>query len=251
MLPAGLLVESSLGLTIHYSFKSNARNEEEARAQVEALHAYAKTLPFDDVDRVVTYRKPATLPENLPRDDHRSRWCLIQSAAYCQDPRDEKRSYVVPPAVVIGFSTGPADGAEDANFGLARYPATIQVDDRRIKTGLSGWRWRGFCKTQYASRHGIENFLRGHTNIIRVLDEAKRLGILEGVDDEGGYWESRSLESLAKSVGEWNEMIAAFVGKLDDIAPPGTSSIAPIKDYDDYEHLEARGRDDESTDRKS
>ena len=138
----------------------------------------------------------------------------------------------------------PAGGTEEANFGLASYPATVEFDNRRIATRLRGWQWHSFCKTQYASKYGLENFIKGHTNVVRLLDSAKGLGILRSVNDESDYWEHRNLEALAKTVGEWNEMVAAFVGKLDDQLRSGNGSVAPIKDFPDYEHLEARGRGD-------
>ena len=71
---------------------------------------------------------------------------------------------------MIGFEALPGEGSESAGFGLARYPATIEVCDRRqggtrrMATKLGGWCWSGFCKTEYASkpeRGGVANFRDG------------------------------------------------------------------------------------------
>jgi hypothetical protein len=73
-----------------------------------------------------------------------------------------------------------------------------------------------------------------------MLDHAKQLGILASVSDEGDYWEKRDVKALAQEVGEWNEMIAAQAGQLKDLL--GDKVKAPITEFPDYEHLEARGR---------
>ena len=54
------------------------------------------------------------------------------------------------------------------------------------------------------------------------------------------FWEKRDVRALAEEVGQWNEMIAAFAGKLKDQF--GGDLEAPITDYSDFEHLEARGQ---------
>jgi hypothetical protein len=112
-----------------------------------------------------------------------------------------------------------------ANFGLCRYPGSLQVTDehgnpKRIRTGLAGWRWSSFCKTQYASNPecgGGENFLRCHLSVVRLLDQAKTLSILADVSDEGDYWEKRDVKALVEEVGEWNTMLAAFAGRMKDL----------------------------------
>jgi hypothetical protein len=73
-----------------------------------------------------------------------------------------------------------------------------------------------------------------------MLDFAKQLGILASVHDEGGFWEKRDVKALAEEVGEWNEAMAAIVGQLKDKF--GGDFQAPIAEFPDFEHLEARGR---------
>ena len=97
----------------------------------------------------------------------------------------------------------------------------------------------GFCKTQYASQHGMDHFVRCHLSVIRMLDHAKELGILGSVSDEGDYWEKRDVKALVQEVGDWNEQIAGLVGQMKDLLGGGVE--APITQYPDFEHLEARG----------
>jgi len=116
---------------------------------------------------------------------------------------------------------------------------------RRVRTGLTGWCWSSFCKTQYASNPecgGVQNFLRCHLSVIALLDFAKSLGLVEHVSDEGNYWEARDAEALAKEVGSWNEMIAGFAGQLKDAL--GAGVVSEIANFPNFEPLEARGRRD-------
>jgi hypothetical protein len=73
-----------------------------------------------------------------------------------------------------------------------------------------------------------------------MLDKAKQLGCLASASDEGGFWEQRNLEALVKEVGSWNQMIAAFGGKLKDLLGDGIEM--PIANYPDYERLELAGQ---------
>jgi hypothetical protein len=151
-----------------------------------------------------------------------------------------------------------------------RSPAAY-TEMRRVPTKLTGWRWRSFCKTQYASDPkcgGIPNFLRCHISVITLLDRIAKLpGLNVSVDDEGKYgpslysddWQEAHAAgrkptyrrhkgqynpaSLAQEVGEWNEMIAGMSGALSDaMAKSGVELESPIKDFSDFEHLEFKGR---------
>ena len=119
-------------------------------------------------------------------------------------------------------------------------------EPRRIRTGLSGWCWSSFCKTQYASNPdcgGVENFLRCHLSVVRLLDHAKSLGVLADVSDESDYWEHRDIKALVEEVGEWNTMIAGLAGQLRDLI--GDNVQSEIAKFPNFEHLEADGRADE------
>ncbi len=242
-----------MGLTIHYSLKYGG-NLRDARDVVRRMQSRARDLPFAKVGPVVEISGDECDYERRPQKDPR-RWLLVQAGHYLDLPVKKGIHYRVhvSPTHLIAFDTLPGEGSEQANFGLCKYPATIEASDSRrpgqttkLRTGLSGWRWGSFCKTQYASAPqygGVKNFLRCHLSVVRLLDFAKELGILEDVNDEGDYWETRDMEALGRTVGEWNHLIAAFAGRLKDAL--GDNVVAPITKFTDFEHLEAKGRDSE------
>ena len=147
------------------------------------------------------------------------------------------------------------------------------TERRQVPTGLTGWRWGSFCKTQYASNPdcgGVANFLKCHIGLITLLDRMAKLpGLKVSLDDEGKFGRSYysdnwreadaagrkrtyrwhkgqyDVAALARQVGEWNEMIAAEVGRLKDLLGPQLKS--PITKFPNYEHLEASGRAKETT----
>ncbi len=239
-----------MGLTIHWNLQADVRTEPEARALVERLRQRALDLPLASVGEIMDLSGRDADYKVQPAESS-ARWLLIQAGQYIESGDCH---YAVAPQHVIAFETRPGEGCESANFGLCRYPAFIDVDDqrvgflprkRRVRTSLSGWCWSSFCKTQYASNPecgGVQNFLRCHLSVIALLDFAKSLGMVEHVSDEANYWETRDVEALAKEVGSWNEMIAAFAGQFKDAL--GAGVVSEIANFPNFEHLEARGRRD-------
>ena len=107
-----------------------------------------------------------------------------------------------------------------------------------------GWSWRDCCKTQYAHRYGRDHFLRCHLGLIKLLDFAKEIGILERVSDDGDYWETRSVDVLIKNLHRNDSIVAAFVGGIRDAiegSDSGGAFVAPITNAPDFEQLEAEG----------
>jgi hypothetical protein len=212
-----------MGLTIHYGLRSAARSPAKIRKLIAGLRSRALDLPFKEVGDILDLSGAECDFNRRDRDDPH-RWLLVQAGQFVDDPKRQGCSYTVLPMQVIGFSTWPGEGCEQANFGLCRYSETIHVGDpdhpgqtRTIRTRLSGWRWSSFCKTQYASGAdygGVPHFLRCHLAVVKLLDHAKAIGILEKVSDEGGFWESRDVRALARNVGPWNAMLDAFTGRL-------------------------------------
>jgi len=228
-----------MGLTIHYNFKHDARDTS-ARPVLEKLRQAALDLPFAEVGELVELKGDQCDYQNLEQGDP-NRWLLIQAGGSV--PLGGHSSLSVAPTHLIAFSTWPGEGCEEANFGLCRYPTTVVHQGKRIQTKLDGWSWRSFCKTQYASDPkcgGVENFIRCHLLVIAILDKAKELGVLERVSDEGGFWEQRDLKALVQEIGSWNNMIAAFAGKLRDAFGDGVQS--PITEFKNYEQLEHAGQ---------
>ena len=239
-----------MGLTIHYQLHSDTQSIRKARDLVTALRSRAMDLPFEQVAELIELAAAECDYEQYEQE-HPHRWLLIQAREHVDYPLHSGHSYMVTPTHVLAFSAWPGNGCEEANIGLCRFPAAIEIEDplrhgrrRTIPTRLGGWHWGSFCKTQYASNGecgGVTNFLRCHLSVIRLLDHARELGILQNVSDEGGFWEKRDVAALAREVGEWNTMIAGLAGQLKDLF--GENLMAPITDFPNYEHLEAKGRE--------
>jgi hypothetical protein len=234
-----------MGLTIHYTLKAKGMDAS-ARKLVEALHQAALDLPFKETGDLVDLTGDECDFDKRTRDDP-LRWLLIQAQGSVSlkhlPGESEYSSRRVSPVRMIAFTAWPGEGCEESNFGLCQYPATTEHDGKRILTRLSGWRWSSFCKTQFASDPncgGVQNFLRCHLTVIAMLDQAKQHGCLDEVRDEGGFWEARDVEALVKQVGSWNEMIAAFGGKLKDLCGDGVEM--PISEYPNFEQLEMAGQ---------
>lgn len=227
-----------MGLTIHYTLRSDAASPEQARHHVERLRKVALDLPMSEVGEVVEFSGDAC--NFKAAEDDSLRWLLVQARRMT---RIGELYHLVVPIHVFAFSTWPGEGCEAANFGLAFYPDTIETKEGVLATDLSGWSWQSFCKTQYASNMtvgGTANFVRCHMTVVRLLDHAKAMGILESVNDEGHFWENRDVKALVETVGQWNNQMAAIVGQFKDHMCGEV--VAPITEYPNFEHLEAEGQ---------
>jgi hypothetical protein len=241
-----------MGLTIHYSLKAQGE-QARARILINALHQAAQDLPFKELGQVFELSGEQCDYSKRDRDDPLL-WLLVQSEAKLELKQSHQDSeeqtsferYRVRPVHLIAFATRPGEGCEEANFGLCQYPAVIETETGRLDTGLRGWQWSSFCKTQYASDPGcggLANFLQCNLSVIAMLDKAKELGCLARVNDEGGFWEQRDVQRLAQQVGSWNEMLAAFAGRLADLADGGPVAVeSAITEYPNFEQLEAAGQ---------
>jgi hypothetical protein len=237
-----------MGLTIHYGLKTTSTNIADVRCLVEALRQFALDLPFKEVGELVEFEGAEADHESSGKDDE-YRWFKIQAGGNLSIGEN---FFEVKPLHIIGFQTWPGDGCEQANFGLCKYPSSIDLPKRVGKskkqaTKMDGWRMQSFCKTQYASDPkcgGVEHFLRCHLCIVKLLDFAKSTKLLDvEVQDESDYWEHRDLQKLANAVGSWNELIAGFSGLLMDAGKKGDVPVhSAIAGFPNFEHLEAKGR---------
>jgi hypothetical protein len=228
-----------MGLTIHYTLRADVGSPERARAVVERLRQAAFDVAMTQVGEIAEV-SGAGCDFRTADQDGRLRWLLVQARRLISIG---ETYHLVTPIHVLAFPAWPGEECEVANFGLARYPGTIETADGTLSTGLGGWSWASFCKTQYASNPdagGVANFVRCHLAVIRLLDQAKAMGILESVKDEGGFWERRDVKALVETVGQWNQQIAGLVGQYKDAV--GGVISAPITEYPNFEHLEAEGR---------
>ena len=226
-----------MGLTIHYDLKTDLKKPQDIRQLVEAMRQHALDLPFKEVGEVQQFQGPET---GWDHKDDPDRWLKIQAAGHFSEGTSH---YSIPALNIIAITTWPGEGCEPANFGFCQYPPYFKAG-KRIATKLNGWLWHSFCKTQYASDPncgGVENFLRCHLCVVKLLDFIKATGLAEvEVSDESHYWQHRDMKKLANEVGEWNEMIAGLASELRTTA--GAESIqAPITGFPNFEHLEAKG----------
>jgi hypothetical protein len=238
-----------VGLTIHYQLRTNLDEPSDVAALVASLKQAAGRLPFRQVGPVVEFRDAEADFGRSGRDDE-YRWLKIQASRHLEVGDHYVR---VTPRHIIAFKVDPGAGCEPAHFGFCRFPPEIDVGSsgaakRRQPTGLAGWSWSSFCKTQYASNPdcgGVENFLRCHVGLVRLLDRAAAMDQMTvEVEDESGYWQTRDPEQLVNTVGDWNQFIAAFAGSIKDLAErEGVSVASAIADFPNFEHLEARGAD--------
>ena len=235
-----------MGLTIHWNWHG-PKSRNEAKAVVEKMRQRALDLPFESVSEVVQFEGDDARFDLAKRDDEFG-WLKVQSRQSVWN-KEGTVGWDCLPKEIVGLQILVAPGSEPMEVILGTYPKTIEVTDRqtgktkRIRTGFQDWLGRGFCKTQYASDPacgGIRNFLRAHLSVCRMLDYAKEFGLVVEVSDEGGFFEKRDISALAKTVGEWNEQIAAFVGALTDKL--GKPVMAPIQNFPDFEQLEAKGQ---------
>lgn len=112
----------------------------------------------------------------------------------------------------MGFTVDPGERCESMDVGMAFFPKTFLHYGKRIKIKHPGWTWGSFCKTQYANStaEGIDHFLRCHISVISLLDKIDKLGVLSSADDEGKFYENRSIPMLIQEIGEWDQMLAGF-----------------------------------------
>ena len=228
-----------MGLTLHYQFQLNSASIDQAREKIIALRQIALTLPFQDVGELVEIEGEECKFDPDKTDDRNSYLKLMSSKIVKIAPDTFSSLDAIH---IIAFKTRVGEGCEPAAFGLAIYSPPEELND---------WSWISFCKTQYASNPdygGVENFLKCHLMLIKMLLETERLGILSDVLDEGNYWETRQLEELLSKVNQANVLIAAFSGKFRDMLnDEGYSNThAPIFEYPNFEYLEAEGNSNQS-----
>ena len=252
-----------MGLTIHYTLSLPAKATlPEVRQKLASLRQACLDLPFAEVGEMQEFKGEDCNFQKRDQNDP-LRWFLCQADGQISFKYNsagkpvpvklgEDGSYGrnVLPEHIIGFSTYPGDGCEEANVGLSRFPKTIAIKNKwngknhRLAVPDGGsWQWSSFCKTQFANEHGLEHFLRCHLSVVAMLDAAKRIGFEVTVNDESDYFEKRDVHGLVKAIGSWDQMLAGFGGALKDAAGDAGMTIeSPIFARKDFETLEMKGQ---------
>lgn len=291
-----------MGLTINYKVSSTAKTEQVAAEQVAAMRKAAVGLPFDKVGRVkaqsvgqndqpkdwvvIQSGKSVSCPWNkrISRSVYPERMVTfsIDVGDGCEELNIGLAKY--PETVTWDYRVESdqrfqalAEGDWQYRFDYDKWSrfrhrtkSQLLLTDRQpreVKTGLTGWRWGSFCKTQYAAEAGIANFLRCHVAAVTFLELVGKLpGIKVKINDEGHYGpatysddhnEARaagreptyvdhpgtySPSVLVAELGSAQEMIAAIAGALKDAVGADCKVVAPIFNNPNFEQLEFRGQ---------
>lgn len=216
-----------MGLTIHYTLKLKADvSPGVVRELVRRTADYARKIGCKEVDaprRAVGDDKTAPLFFDIGKHD-----------------KNGGRFGIATPRHGWVVKIWPGAGCEDVELGLCQYPRRVLIRGKYEPTGFpGGWQLQGFCKTQYAGEHGLENFLSCHLRVISLLDFMRGLGVRVKVNDEGGYWKTRSIEKLRAGLGSYDRLIASMGGAFKD---GGLRVESPIFSYKNFERLEHEGQ---------
>lgn len=227
-----------MGLTVYYNLDlTDDASEDRVRELVGGLRDRALTLPAQRVTTIHRMAAGDAEPQgNILRD--LDAYVRHSATASIEHPEHPERCLTVPPIVAYGFGV-MVGRCEPVILGLGRYPRTVPEGEALIDTGLRGWRWHSFTKTQYASVHGIDRFLACHRAVIALLEAAAALGITVSVRDDSGYWDHRDETRLLASLYEWNRVVARIAGRLASaVDGAALQAVSPVFRHPDFERLE-------------
>jgi hypothetical protein len=162
-----------MGLTVHYQLSTPKLDRAAARRVVKQGHALAlRRQQAGEVCRV-----------NAVREDVTGHPLARQWVMYAVPGAENTFSGIeVQPLEGSLFVVNVGEDCEPLTLGLCRFPETVSHQGASVPTKLGGgWRFAGFSKTQYASLHGWERFLRCH----RAVVESRSLGVRVKITDEG------------------------------------------------------------------
>ena len=220
-----------MGITIHYRLCPPPQCHQ-AGARELVMEARRRTV------RLLKRRGFGTVSPIEPAEPDNP-W-LIQSVLRRRG--HDTMGYAVPPQEGWTFSIHPGPDCESVTLGLCRYPAWITHQGRRMKTPHPGWNLQSFCKTQYASLHGWDEFYRCHRLVIDALLIWQRLGVEVPITDEADYWPGRNETALRANLNQMNRIVAGLGGALKDAVDEGGPTIqSPIFAHPQFERLEAEG----------
>lgn len=185
-----------MGITIHYELSFRGQRAR-AEALIRVLQSKCMDLPFDSVSEVSAVTRGA--PESSGSQ-------LLDSIRMFVHRSDD--SFHVVAEEAIGFRGVVGDGCEPLQMMLCRWPRFILRGGRRVSTGLTGWSYRRYCKTQFAGAVGPEHLVRCHATVLSALDAAGQLGLLVAMEDEGKFSPLRDGVRLKEEYRKW-EMLAA------------------------------------------
>ncbi len=225
-----------MGLSIHFKL-TPPPDTDAARAHELVRQMRQRAQGFKQRGRV-----EAVLPVGSDRES--LRWALDYKDVPHPWKPGCKSGIEIPAVEGFLFVVEVGEDCEPLWLGLCTYPKTVVMGGRRYRTGMKGWQFKGFSKTQYASLHGWEHFRRCHTAVIDLLHALRRIGLRVEISDEGDYWPGRSVAALRQNLDQMNGLVAASAGALKDFyeTAGGESPVqSPIFAHQQFERLEAEG----------
>ena len=227
-----------MGLTVHFKLAAPAGGSEaQAKTLVESMRRLALGFRIEGlVDRVL----PITA-DRKTLGQFGLAWLVLPVPGEA----NTSTGVEVCPTTGFLFRVEVGDDCEPLWLGLCRYPEKVRFQGKELRTKEdAGWRLSGFSKTQYASLHGWEHFLRCHRAVVELLAGLRSLGCRVRISDEGDYWPRRSVAALRARLDPMNRLVAAAAGALKDLcSEPGdaTGIQSPILGHPQFERLEAEG----------
>lgn len=220
-----------MGLTVHFHLAAPAAiSAADPKRLVLAAHSIARRFQREGwAERVGPVSDAPGLLKRVACD-----WLILPVPG---EPNTSTGAEILPLAGWI-FRVDVGADCEPLWLGLCRYPATVRHGGRELPTGKGrGWRLPGFSKTQYASLHGGEHFLRCHRGVVELLAALRPLGFRVKITDEGGYWPRRSVTALRREVDTMNRLVAAMAGGMkdgDEGAGNGAKVESPIFQHKEF-----------------
>ncbi len=210
-----------MGITIHWDLASKAKRAATVGVKLERVRRACLKLPFKTVGEVehLSTETCAAGPDAPGLDDD-ARWALILSRKHVTTGSGYEE---VAPLEIVRLSLWAGEGCESTNLTLARYAAE------------AGWSGRGFTKTQYAT-----HFVESHLLVIAALDACRSAGILKDVEDEGGFWETRDMTTLAGNINANTAMIRRVHEQLR--CALGNRVESPIESCRNYVRVTSEGK---------
>ena len=226
-----------MGLTVHYQLSALKLDTATARRAVKQGHALALRR-----QQAGEFRRVNAVREDVTGHPLARQWVM-----YAVPGQENTFSGIeVKPAEGFLFSVNVGEDCEPLTLGLCRFPETVTHQGARVPTKLGGgWRFTVFTKTQYASLHGWEHFLRCHRAVVESLAEWCSLGVRVKITDEGEYWPRRSVANLRRNLENMNGLVAAIAGEIKDGDDGDDGEGARVESsifaHKDFERLEAEG----------
>ena len=129
-----------MGLTIHYTIAARAEwTPEIIQEKLEAARQFATTLPVLEVSELANFTGndcDCQQVRGTDREDDDFHWAKIQAQRSITNPCVPGSWGSQSPDSMMVFRVHPAEGSEEANFGICTYPEHIWKAD---SDSISAW----------------------------------------------------------------------------------------------------------------